>query len=99
MQLVERGGDYVPDECAYAYLLVALVEFADGQEQFVDHLVWNDGKDSVVHLGPGVGAAVRVADVVAAPLHVLPEGEAAYAERVEHILDAFGAGLVEDYKD
>ena len=87
----------VPDEGADAHLFVTLVEFADGEEQFVDFVVGDDGDDGVVHLGPGVGAAMGVAVDVAAALYVLPLAETADAEGVEHVFHALVVGLVVDY--
>ena len=89
----------VPDEGADAYFLVALVEFADGEQELVDTVVGDDGEEGVVHLGPGVGAAVGVAGGVATALYVFPEGEATDAKGVEHVFDTLGAGLVVYYKD
>ena len=89
----------VPDEGADADFLVALVEFADGLEELVDAVVGDDGEDGVVEFGPGVSAAMGVAVLVAAALDVLPEGEAADAEGVEHVFGTFVVGLVVDYKD
>ena len=89
----------VPNESADAYLFIALVEFADGEEEVFDFVVGNDGEDGVVELGPGVGAAVRVADLVATALDILPESESADAKGVEHVFDTFVIGLVVYYKN
>ena len=87
----------IPYECPDSDLFIALVEFADGEEELVDLVVGDDGHDGVVEFGPGVGASVRVADLVAAALDVLPEGEAADAEGVEHVFHSFVVGLVVYY--
>ena len=87
----------IPYESPDADLFVALVEFADGEEELVDLVVGDDGHDGIVEFGPGVGAAVWVADLVAASLDVLPEGEAADAEGVEHVFHSFVVGLVVYY--
>ena len=84
----------IPDEGADAYLLITFVEFADGGEKLVDLVVGDDGHDGVVEFGPCVGAAVRVADLMATALDVLPEGEASDAEGIEHVLHTFVVGLV-----
>ncbi len=86
----------IPDEGADAYLFVAFVQLADGEEEVLHLAVVDDGEDGVIHFGPGVGAAVRFAVDVAAPLHILPEGEAADGEDVEHVFDTFGVGLIEN---
>ena len=101
MFFAKPGSDHLvdgPDEGSDADLLVALVEFADSEEKVVDLVVGEDGEDGVVELGPSVGAAVGVADLVAAALDVLPEGEAPDAEGVEHELDAFVVGLIVYYQ-
>ena len=72
-----------PDEVADADFFVAAVELADGGEDVVDLGVVDDGHDGVVEFGPGMGAAVRVAVLMAAALDVFPKGEASNAERVE----------------
>ena len=62
--LMADGSDHlldVPDEGADADLLVAAVELADRRQDGFDAAVVDDGDDGVVHLGPGVGAAVGVA--------------------------------------
>ena len=86
----------IPDKGADADFLVALVKFAHGGEEAFYFVVLDDGHDGVVHFGPGVGATVRVAVDVAASLHILPEGEAADAEFVEHVFHALRVGLIED---
>ena len=87
----------VPDEGSDTDLFISLVEFADGEEELVDLVVGDDGEDGVVEFGPGVGATVWIADLMAAALDVFPLGEAPDAEGVEHVLDAFIVGLVVDY--
>ena len=84
----------VPDKGADAYFLVAFVEFADGEEDFFYLVVVDYGHDGVVHLGPGVGAAMGVAVDVAASLNVLPEGESTDGEHVEHVFYALVVGLI-----
>ena len=85
----------VPDEGPDADLFVAFVEFAHGEEQVFHLVVVDHGHDGVVHFGPSVGAAVRVAVEVAASLHILPEGESADGEYVEQVFHALGVGLIE----
>ena len=87
----------IPDECPDTDFLIALVEFADGQEEVLDLVVLDHGHDGVVEFGPGVGAAVGITDLMATALHILPEGEAADAEGVEHVFHALVVGLVVYY--
>ena len=89
----------VPNKSAYAYFLVALVEFSDREEDLVYTFIGYDGEDCVIHLRPCVGSAMGVAGGVAASLYVLPKGEATDAKGVEHVLYTLGAGLVINYKD
>ena len=86
-----------PDEGPDTDLFVALVEFADGEEEVLDFVVLDYGHDGVVEFGPGVGAAVRVSDFMTTALHVLPEGESADAEGVEHVFHTFVVGLIVYY--
>lgn len=83
-----------PNKGANTHFGVAFVETSDVEEKFLDLLVGDDGHDGVVHLGPGVGASMWVAVVVTATLDVLPEGESADAQFVEHEFDACVVGLV-----
>lgn len=84
----------IPNKCSNADFLVAFVEFAHGQEQVFHLAVVDNGEDGVVHLGPGVGAAMGVAVDVAASLNVLPEGESTDGEHVEHVFYALVVGLI-----
>ena len=52
----------VPDEGADADGFVAVVEFADGGEELVDAVVFDDDHDGGVHLRPGVGMPMQMAD-------------------------------------
>ena len=88
----------VPDEGADADGFVAVVEFADGGEEFVDAVVFDDDHDGGVHLGPGVGAAAGFACAGAAALDLLEEGETGYLEFVEHVFHTLGISLIENYK-
>ena len=84
----------IPDEGADTYLFVAFVQFADGEEEVLHLAVVDNGEDGVVHLGPGVSAAMGVAVDVAASLNILPEGESTDGEHVEHVFYALVVGLI-----
>lgn len=86
-----------PDEGFHTDFLVSEVELADGGQQGLHFRVVHHTENGIVEFGPGVGAATGFAVHGAPPLHVLPEGEAADFEFVEHIFNTFGVGLVEDY--
>lgn len=84
----------IPDEGSDADLLITLVEFADGEEEFIDLVVGDDGHDGVVEFGPGVGTPVRIADLMTTALHIFPKGETTDAKGVEHVLHTLVVGLV-----
>lgn len=88
----------VPDECADSDFEVAFVEFVDCGEEFGDFVVVDNGHNGRVHFGPCVSSATGFAAVGSTALDVFEEGEARYAEIVEHIFHPFGIGLVEYYE-
>ena len=71
-----------PDEGADADFFVAEVEFLDGLEECGHLLVFDDGDDARVHLGPSVCTATGFTAVGATALHLLEEGEAVNAQHV-----------------
>ena len=87
----------IPDEGADSYFGIALVETAYVEENLFYLIVFYDGHDGVVHLGPGVSATMGIAVARATSLYVLPEGETADVEHIEEVFHALGVGLIEDY--
>ena len=76
----------IPYKSPDSDLLVPGVELFHGKEKFIHFFFRDNRHHGRIHLGPGMGAPVRVSGPGTAPLHLLEKSKTPNLKSVKHIL-------------